>query len=139
MWDGDELIGTLRVLFRHNGPFLEDDFYQWQWLSEISGYVLNDIIQRTALLDRAVVKPAYRRSGVYTTMLNYACEYAQEHNMDYMLSSFAASNTNALAWTQKNHFNLHPDILTTHTGKWYLAYKQLTTIFSPEIAAASKL
>ena len=62
--NGTGVVGTLRAVYRSQGPYANDAGYNWALVSRLSGVPLETIHAQTAVLDRGAVHPDFRRQGL---------------------------------------------------------------------------
>ena len=79
---GFDVIATSRLLLRSNGPFIHDEHYCWQALSEEMGIGRHELLDRVCLFDRTAVAAPFRGGGLYPKLLDFMGSKAKDSNSD---------------------------------------------------------
>lgn len=93
----DETIGTLRLDFRRDAPFLSDHIYRFDLLAVETGCTLEQVLDRTGLVTRGVVRKDYRGSGVFSQMIASADQLFREHTVTLIVGAIKSENRRSKA------------------------------------------
>ena len=107
-FDGNgAIIGTQRLCFRSDGPFLVDGAYQWVALETQLGIPLPTLSARAALLDRGCVLEAWRRRGVKSKLVATALSHAEAHGACCVVVAVAEWNDRSIRVLERNGFHAY--------------------------------
>ena len=98
------IIGTQRLCFHRDGPFLVDEAYQWRALASLVGLPLHDLSMRTALLDRGCVVESWRRRGVKSKLIAMALSHATLQGACCVVGAVAKGNDRSMLVLERNGF-----------------------------------
>jgi GNAT superfamily N-acetyltransferase len=90
--DGGTTVGTLRLTFRADGPFIADALYRFPLIlcEPVTHPGAN--LTAIALVDRVVVHRSCRGRGILPRMLEHAVELARARGCTYMVMAVAAAS-----------------------------------------------
>ena len=86
--EGPRVVATMRVELREDGPFLNDECYEWHALSVASGLPVSVLQAETALISRGAVRPGHRKHGLQRSLVDGGTRVALARGKKVLLGVF---------------------------------------------------
>ena len=94
------IVGTSRLSFRSAGPFLSDESYRWDLFALELRETVHNLISSVALWDRGAVLPAFRRSGILSSMEQNVTSEARENGCCAVVAVVHSYNAETIAFLE---------------------------------------
>ncbi len=122
----DTCVATLRFSLRREGPFIGDDAYPYEELSEALGLPVDQVLFCAALVERGVVKKEFRRSGVFREMYAFGERWLQKEGIRVVLGAVMESKPDAARVQEKFGYQLVGRCKRSEWLTWLIYGKDLS-------------
>jgi GNAT superfamily N-acetyltransferase len=92
----EKVVGTSRLSFRAQGPFLFDERYCWDVLAVKCGLTMDAVRLHTALWDRGAVLKAFRRLGLFAKIEEFILDEAAKKGAHVIVGVVKGDNRSSL-------------------------------------------